>query len=254
MDSIFSQPWLCSTMKNSSDYCQTNDGHNVDDQSIAQTDRVTIEGLNLQGLKMVYYPVEHGNKVGHNGYDRVFGEDNLEEIYRSFYFSGYTEKIPPNVRTYKIEGIWGEDVVTIYAAIAAFNYFSTYGGADRNTPEVYEEREPKIGDVIYLPNNEMFYEVRDVKYFDAGFGLAKHTYTLTCRVYKDTKITVLGEGNEFAESNIQPDDPIYRVATSGYPAQTQTDDILKLNDKLTPEFLENNGNHNLFNYLWEDNT
>lgn len=86
MDSIFSQPWLCSTMKNSSDYCQTNDGHNVDDQSIAQTDRVTIEGLNLQGLKMVYYPVEHGNKVGHNGYDRVFGEDNLEEIYRSFYF------------------------------------------------------------------------------------------------------------------------------------------------------------------------
>ena len=239
-------PWLCNTVKtSSSSTCTTVSGQSVSENEVTLADGVSIQGLTLYGLKMVYYRVEHGpNRKKYSGYDRIFGEDELELISRSFYFSGYVEQIPSNVKAYQIQGIWGEDIMTVYVARDSFKYFSTYGGEDKNTPEVYDSlTTPYIGDIIYLPNNGIFYEILDVKEYNEAFGLASHTWTITARVWKDIKLTI-----DNTNPTLPSTDPIYNVTTSAYPAQTQTDDILKLNDKLTDDFLENNGNVNFFDW------
>lgn len=229
---------FCSTIKQKTDdVCEKENGNNISDNEVALSDNVTIQGLDLYGLKMVYYVVEHGEEYGYNGLDKVFGEDGLEEISRAFYFKGYMSNIPSNVRTYAIQGIEGSDILTVYAAKKGFDYFSTYGGNDRNTPELFEERVPMIEDIIYLPNNNTFYSVMDVKYFDNAFGLASHTYTLTLKVCRVTQMTVVPVAD--TPLTILPDDPIYDLATSSYPPYVGTEDIFKLNDVFTSENFPN---------------
>ena len=86
----------------------------------------------------------------------------------------------------------------------------------KNTPDVYDTWEPKIDDIIYLPYNGIFYQIRDVKYWDEAFGLKSHTYTLTLKVYKDDKYTIADN------PTIPKDDPIWDIAPSAAPAQYQS--------------------------------
>lgn len=212
-------PWLCSTITGYTDDCKSANGNLVTDTESEEQDIITEDAYGTYGIKFQYYAVTHNLER-----DKIWAEDQLRWVARSWYFDGYVNSIPPNVRSYQLQGIWGEDVITVYAGIKAFNYFSTYGGSDKNTPEVYDVWEPKIGDVIYLPYNNMFYDIRDVKYYDEAFGMNKHTYTLTCKVYKDDKFTVS------ANPTIGPEDPIWNVATSAYNATEQFHDYLKQND------------------------
>lgn len=239
-------PWLCNTVKaDDTNVCPKVSGQSISENEVETSDGVTIQGLNLYGIKLVYYRVEHGpDRELYSGYDRFFGEDSLELISRAFYFKGYLEQLPPNVRNYQIQGIWGQDIVTLYIARGSFGYYSTYGELGRNTPGIYSAlKTPFIGDIIYIPNNDTFYEILDVKEYTEAFGLASHTWTITMRVWKDRKLTI-----DYTNPTISSDDPIYGITTSAYSAQTQTNDILKLNDKLTDDFLENNGNINLFDW------
>lgn len=239
-------PWLCNTVRTDySNGCSAVSGQSVSENEVETSDGVTIQGLNLYGLKLVYYKVEHGpDRDLYSGYDRVFGEDTLELISRAFYFKGYLEQLPPNVRTYQIQGIWGQDIVTLYVARGSFEYYSTYGESERNTPNTYAAmKTPSIGDIVYIPNNDMFYEILDVKEFSEAFGLASHTWTITMRVWKDRKLTIASDNPTLPNT-----DPVYNITTSAYSAQHQTKDILGLNDKLTDDFLKNNGNINSFDW------
>ncbi len=159
--------------------------------------------------------------------------------------------MPSNIRTYKLEGIWGEDLVEMYVANPSFRYFSTYGGQDRNTPEVYEQIIPRVGDIIYISANKTFYEIRDVKYYTESFGLTPHTYTLTLKVYKDTKYTISADNPTLAPiSGVY--DPIYNVASSALSAQDQYHDILSVNDKLNN--LKEQKTVDFFNYTYDFDT
>lgn len=212
-------PWLCSTISGYSDGCSSDVGNLVTEDESDEQDIATQESYGTYGMKFQYYAITYNLDR-----DQMWAEDQLRWVTRSWYFDGYVNSIPPNVRSYQLQGIWGEDVITVYAGIPSFDYFSTYGGSDKNTPEVYDVWKPKIGDVIYLPYNNMFYDIRDVKYFDEAFGLRPHTYTLTCKVYKDDKYTVS------ANPTLGPEDPIWNVATSAEYASTQFDDYLRQND------------------------
>lgn len=224
---ISDYPWLCSTLNSYKDDCYSQNGNLVTDDESEEQDLITDDSYGTFGIKFQYYAITHNLER-----DKVWAEDQLRWVARTWYFDGYINSIPPNVRSYQLQGIWGEDVITIYAGIKSFNYYSTYGGADKNTPNVYDVWEPKIGDVIYLHYNNMFYEIRDVKYYDEAFGLNKHTYTLTCKVYKDDKFTVS------ANPTLGQEDPIWNVATSAYNAVEQFHDYLKQND-LSEQFPQN---------------
>ena len=242
---ISAYPWLCSTMKKKLDYdCGPNEnGSSISKDESSNVDSLTSESYGTYGLQIVYYKVSEDLKR-----DKIFGEDQLQAIERAFNVMMYTEQLPPNVRSYHIQGIWGEDVVTCYVGVGAFGYWSTYGGIDRNTPYVYESFIPRIGDICYLPQNNTFYEIRDVKYYQEAFGLQSHTYTLTLRVYKDTKMTVLGDS-----PTIPQEDPIWTVATKDWSEQYEINDILKTNDYLKYEELKKSQNANHMDVLYNPN-
>lgn len=236
-------PWLCPT---TAEYetCSSGDNFAVNDKNVAANS--TIEGLDMYGISCVYYYVTHNI-----AYDVHFGEDQIEWIARAFNFRGYFKQMPTNVRTYKLEGIWGEDLVEMYIANTSFRYFSTYGGTDRNTPEVYDQIIPRVSDIVYIPANKTFYEIRDVKYYTESFGLASHSYTLTLKVYKDCKYTI-SANNPTLQPVSGVYDPIYNVAASALIEQDKYHDILSLNKPL--QELKKSENVDLFNYVYENDT
>lgn len=237
-------PWLCPTIDEYDVGCGGGDNYAANDKNVAS--EVTIEGLDLFGITCVYYYVTHDIAR-----DVVFGEDPIEYIARAFNFRGYVQALPSNVRTYKLEGIWGEDLLQMYVANVSFRYFSTYGGYDRNTPEQYEQIIPRIGDIIYIPANKTFYEIRDVKYYTESFGLTPHTYTLALRVYKDTKYTISADNPTLAITSAGVD-PIYSVAASALSAQDPYHDPLAINYEL--QNLKQSENVNEFNYVYDFDT
>lgn len=248
---ITAYPWLCSTMPKHEDYsCYSSAGNMVTQEEGYNAEAFTTDAYGKFGLQSVYYKVSENLKR-----DKIFGEDQLMVIERAFNFMMYTDQLPPNVQTYQLQGIWGEDVVTCYVGITAFKYWSTYGGADRNTPKVYDDFQPRIGDIVYLPQNTpihstigTFYEIRDVKYYQEAFGLQSHTYTLTLKVYKDTKLTILNNS-----PTIPQEDPIWTVATQDFPEQYNINDPLKNNGYLKYEELKKSNNQNHMDVLYNPN-
>jgi hypothetical protein len=241
---IFEQEWLCSTVREKPVYCDHADGKNVSEPDAALSERVAIEGIDLYGLKMAYYSVsEHAYQNGASTVDPLFGEQQLETIDRAFWFMGYVTQLPPNVRTYQLQGIWGEDIVQVYVAISSFQYFSTYGGSDRNTPGLHDELNPRIGDIVYLPNNGTLYEIVDVKYWEEAFGLTPRYNLITLRVYKDTKRTVSND------PSIPQDDPIRKASPSEVSAYQPTTDVLKID----PEETTDEGRIDLFDWTYDFN-
>lgn len=214
---IFKQEWLCSTVREIPDPCGTEDGKNVSGHDQANSERVSIEGVNLFGLKMAYYVVDESTSR-----DPLFGEDQIESISRAFWFMGYVTQLPPSVRTYQLQGIWGEDIVQLYVATAAFKYFSTYGGENRNTPEVNPDLSPRIGDLVWIPNNKRFYEIVDVKLWEEAFGLTSKYTLMTLRMYRDDKKSVR------EDPTIPVSDPIRLVAPAvGLDEHEPSVDVLR---------------------------
>lgn len=236
--------WLCSTLINKDAYSCHNDetGNMVSEEEGYNAEGFTTDAYGKYGLQVVYYKVSENLKR-----DKIFGEDQLQVVERAFNIMMYTEQLPPNVRTYHLQGIWGEDVVTCYVGVTAFKYWSTYGEEDRNTPEVYDDFQPRIGDIVYIPHNETFYEIRDVKYYQEAFGLMSHTYTLTLRVYKDTKLTIDINNPTLKDES----DPIYSVATHDFPEQYEINDPLKKNNILDDEALKKSKNVNHMNVMYK---
>ena len=232
-------PWLCSTTNALKD-----DKDNiVCDNEEGTVDMLTDGAFGLYGIRCSYYKVSENLTR-----DKLYGEDPLRIIERSWYFMGYVQSLPPNVRTYQLQGIWGEDVVTMYASVGAFKYYSTYGGNDKNTPELNEEVEPRISDIIYIEANDTFYRIVDVKYWTEAFGLAKHTYTLTLKVYKDDKWTINTSDPTLSDRN----DPIYQVANDSLSSCYQIEDPLKVNPIVCEEAKDHPDPYNNINVMYEE--
>lgn len=224
--SISAYPWLCNTMNSINS--PNSDGFNRICSNESDTyDGAVTDAYDMYGLKCVYYRVSQNLNR-----DRLYGEDQLRYIERAWYFNGYIEQMPPNVRIYQLDGIWGDDSVKMFATIEAFKYYSTYGGVDKNTPEVYPVQEPSIGDIIYIPANDYFYEIRDIKYYENAFGLEKHTYTFTLKMYRDNKWTISADSPTISDHN----DPIYRVAPSAIEDQYNYKSPFQINDDLTSAY------------------
>ena len=101
-------PWLCDTTEKLED-----DSSNIVCPNEKDTfDSATTDAYDKYGLKCTYYRVTEDLDR-----DRQFGEDQLRIILRSWYFNGYVEHLPPNVRNYQLQGIWGEDTVTLLSLI-----------------------------------------------------------------------------------------------------------------------------------------
>jgi len=179
-----------------------------------------------------YYPTTY-NLIT----DRVFKEDSNRMVIRSFSASGMIEDIPPEHRSYKLEGLVGNDIVRAWFSVVHFTEASTYSGL---SPNIYPSWSPAIGDYLYLTSNGLFYEVINVNDAIELFLNRQHNWELVMRVYRDNKLTVS------AGSPTLVNDVILQVCTSAASATTQFNDYLEINedinDLITPiEYDEQTG-------------
>ena len=191
-----------------------------DDTECKDNERFLYESLQLDefnkfGVTWVYYPTTYNLTR-----DVIFKEDPNKMVVRCFSAKGMIEDIPPEQKSFKLEGIFGSDIVRAYFSKLHFDEASTYSDI---VPSAYPSITPLIGDYIYLSSNDIFYEVINVKDTIEQFQNRPHSYELVLRVYKDNKLTVS------AGSPTLVNDRILTVCTSATSAITQFEDYLAIN-------------------------
>lgn len=154
---------------------------------------LTSEAYSNYGLTVQYYIKEIDTK-----HDRLYGEDPLENVVRRFPLKMYADSVPAMQKTYTLQGMEYQEILTCQCTI---QHFMEASQLEWDTNElVYNSEVPKIGDIVYVEYSEMFYEVINVKAFADGttFLSSPITYTFTLRVWKNS--------HEFVDQmNVNPD-------------------------------------------------
>lgn len=146
---------------------------------------LTSEAYNNFGFEVEYYIKKISTKQ-----DKLYGEDTLENFERRFKLKVYTDNVPQLQRQYELQGMAYTEIVTLQATIAHFTEAST---VDYITGEqVWDSYYPKIGDVMYFPWCDLYYEVLNVKEFaeNTSFLQTPITFTFSLRVWRNSHESV----------------------------------------------------------------
>ena len=139
---------------------------------------LTSEAYGNFGFEVQYYV----KKVDVHA-DRLFGEDPLENVERRFKLQMYTDSIPTMQKSYELQGMIYNEIITCQCTIQHF-----YDASQLSYPEledIYEPIEPRIGDIVYIEYSDTYYEVINVKPFGDGstFLSTPITYTFSLRIW-----------------------------------------------------------------------
>lgn len=145
----------------------------------ALVSELTSEAYNKFGFTVEYYIKQISTKR-----DKVYGEDQLENIVRRFKLSVYTAEVPQMEKHYLLQGMTYTDVVHLQCSIQHFKEASVLDFIT-NAPK-YSEYYPKIGDLMYFPWNKTFYEIINVKTFSDGssFLSVPITFEFILKIWK----------------------------------------------------------------------
>lgn len=158
---------------------------------------LTSEAYSNFGMEVQYYIKNIDTK-----HDRLYGEDPLENIIRRFTLKMYADSLPSMQKTYTLNGIDYQEIMTCQCTI---QHFMEASQLEYNTYErKYDIAVPKIGDIVYVEYSNLYYEVINVKTFADGstFLSSPITYTFTLRVWKNSHEFV----DEFNENPDTMDD------------------------------------------------
>ena len=142
---------------------------------------LTSEAYSNYGLEVQYYIKKIDTKI-----DRLYGEDPLENVERRFTLKMYTESVPTLQKTYTLQGLEYQEILTAQCTI---QHFTEASQLEYGTNAVkFNSTVPKIGDIVYIEYSELFYEVINVKSYAEGstFLSTPITYTFTLRVWKNS--------------------------------------------------------------------
>lgn len=141
---------------------------------------LTSEAYNQFGFEVEYFI----KKISTNA-DKIYGEDQLENFERRFKLHVYTESIPAMQRIYELQGMNYEELVELDATIQHFHEASQVDYVEGRP--LWESVLPKIGDVMYFPWCDLYYEILNVKEFAEGttFLSSPITYHFTLRVWRN---------------------------------------------------------------------
>ena len=146
---------------------------------------LTSEAYNTYGFEVQYFIKKISTKA-----DKLLGEDPLENVERRFKLNVYTESVPQLQRTYELQGMSFDEIVTIQCTIQHFEEASEIDFVT-GEPE-WEPVIPKIGDIVYFPWCDLYYEVLNAKTFAEGtsFLSTPITYQLNLRVWHNSHESV----------------------------------------------------------------
>lgn len=146
---------------------------------------LTSEAYNQFGFEVEYFI----KKISTNA-DKVYGEDQLENFERRFKLHVYAESIPAMQRIYELQGINYDELVELDATIQHFREASQVDFIEGQP--LWNSVSPKIGDVMYFPWCDLYYEILNVKDFADGstFLSSPITYHFTLRVWRNSHESV----------------------------------------------------------------
>ena len=142
---------------------------------------LTSEAYNMYGFEVQYFIKKQSTQK-----DPLYGEDTLENFERRFRLKVYAENVPQLQRSYQLQGMLYTEIVTLQATIEHFREASQYDWVTGD-PD-WDEYYPKIGDVMYFPWCDLYYEVLNVKEFADGTGFMSVpiTFTFELRVWRNS--------------------------------------------------------------------
>ena len=146
---------------------------------------LTSEAYSNFGFEVQYFIKKISTKA-----DKIYGEDPLENMERRFRLHVYAENIPSLQRTYELQGMTYDEIIEVQATI---QHFQEASRIDFVTGEAkWSMYEPAIGDVMYFPWCDLYYEVLNVKPFADGstFLSTPITYTFSLRVWRNAHESV----------------------------------------------------------------
>lgn len=217
-----------------------------------------LSSLTSEAYSQFGFEVQYFIKKISTHSDRIYGEDPLENVERRFKLKVYAESVPSMQRTYELQGMSYDEIVEVQATI---RHFEEASQVDFVTGEaVWNTVVPNIGDIIYFPWCDTYYEVLNIKGFADGttFLSTPITYTFSLRVWRNAHesvdITKVNDDNmehlrsyvELSETfnidhksdanKFEHIDPAI-TGTSGLPTSKVVagDDVLSINDKLETE-------------------
>jgi hypothetical protein len=154
-------------------------------------DSLLSEGNNIYGTPMMYYVVSYDVS-----YDLLFGEDDDRRIERKFPIKAVFT-LPEELEQYNPFGIQGLDNFPMNVSKKHFTQLSRNNNRSRLFPvqnssnlSAFGPIDPKAGDLIKSEYNDVFYEIIDVGEEKEMFLQAKHSWTLTVRVFTDEMLSL----------------------------------------------------------------
>ena len=155
-----------------------------------QAEAALMSSLTSEAYNQFGFEVQYFIKKSSTEKDKLYGEDTLENFERRFRLKVYAENVPQLQRSYQLQGMAYTEIVTLQATIEHFREASTYDWVTREP--AWEEYYPKIGDVMYFPWCDLYYEVLNVKEFAEGtaFLSTPITFTFQLRVWRNAHESV----------------------------------------------------------------
>lgn len=146
----------------------------------ALVSELTSEAYNNFGFEVLYYIKAIDTKI-----DRLYGEDPLENIERRFKLQMYTDSIPTMQKSYDLQGMIYNELITCQCTVQHFYEASQLSYPDMQ--DIYEAEVPRIGDIVYMEYSDTYYEVVNVKQFadSTTFLSTPMTYTFILRVWRN---------------------------------------------------------------------
>lgn len=217
-----------------------------------------LSSLTSEAYSQFGFEVQYFIKKISTHADKIYGEDPLENMERRFRLKVYAEQIPSMQRTYELQGMSYDEIVEVQATILHFEEASQIDFVS-GKPE-WNKVEPQIGDIMYFPWCDTYYEVLNVKPFADGttFLSTPITYTFSLRVWRNAHESVditknnddnmehlrsyvelsetFGIDHKTDANKFEHIDPPF-TGTSGLPTSkiAASGDVLAVNNKLDTE-------------------
>lgn len=186
---------------------------------------LTEEAYGMYGFEVDYYIKKMDLER-----DVVMGEDVLGGFERRFRIKIYSESLPTLQKQYSLQGMIYTEIIECDCSIEGFREASKIDYISGE--EVWDEYEPKIGDVMYMKWCDLYYEILNVKKYGEGtvFLGSGITWKMKLRVWRNSHEEI-EEGMDDLESYVS----LGEVFNMGMKEVKSSGDILSINEEVESE-------------------
>lgn len=209
-----------------------------------EAEAALVSSLTTEAYSNFGFEVQYFIKDISTNKDVVFGEDRIENIVRRFTLHMYAESLPQFQKLYQLQGMTYTEIIQVQCSIQEF-YNQSQKPFEGDETSHYDPEIPRIGDIVYLPFCDLYYEVVNVKTFAEGSSFLSEpiTYTFHLKIWHNDHENI-DENNTNSDEMEHLSSYINLSSTFNVDTKVQEieakDDILAANDYIQEREMNNN--------------